>query len=213
MNGFKPFFIRLALLLVLLPVLPASATVFKEGVHYSRISDTPSPTPQVTEYFSFLCGNCYRFYLNSLPKLKRALPANTTLHQNHVSSLGGERGALLSKAFVIAERLGVSGRIEQELFNAIHEQQRRFVSLADIRALFVVNGISPAEFDAVADDFVVRVQMAAMAREMRKAGITGVPALVVNGQYRINNNAIGSYSEMIELAQFLLNKSAVTKAS
>ena len=45
-----------------------------------------------------------------------------------------------------------------------------------------------------------------MKRATENAKISGVPALVVNGKYRVETGAIKSYDEMLDIAFWLANK-------
>ncbi len=42
-----------------------------------------------------------------------------------------------------------------------------------------------------------------MKRNTENAKISGVPALVVNGKYRVETGAIKSYDEMLDIAIYL----------
>src|SRR5690606_41098266 len=49
-------------LVALLACQPAlAAETFEAGKHYSVISETPSATPSVMEFFSYGCGACFSF--------------------------------------------------------------------------------------------------------------------------------------------------------
>lgn len=47
-------------------------------------------------------------------------------------------------------------------------KKEHFTSLADIRALFVANGVDGKTFDAAAESFMVKAQMAKMKRDTEK---------------------------------------------
>ena len=61
-------------------------------------------------------------------------------------------------------------------------------------------------FDAAAESFMVKAQMAKMKRDTENAKLTGVPALVVNGKYRVETGSIKSYDELLDIAFFLAKK-------
>ncbi|BDM66006.1 thiol:disulfide interchange protein [Shewanella sp. NFH-SH190041] len=192
--------------LLMVPAL-ANATQFKEGVHYKVINDGPgSAKPEITEFFSFYCGHCYNFSRTVVPQIERTLPKGVTFDQEHVEFIGGPMGEEMTRAFAIAEQLGVTKKIEPALFAAIHEKRQQFTSRDDIRKLFIANGVSGKEFDQAANSFVVNSQIAKMRRDTENAGIQGVPSLVVNGKYLVLTDHIKTYQDMLDIAYYLAQK-------
>ena len=47
----------------------------------------------------------------------------------------------------------------------------------------------------------------------RKYGITGVPAIIIDGRYRTSVSLAGGHEKLIELINFLINKAAQVRAS
>jgi protein dithiol oxidoreductase (disulfide-forming) len=188
----------------LLTPMMALATEYKEGVHYTVINDGPATNkPEITEFFSFYCPHCYSFSKAVVPKILAEMPDGVQFNQAHVDFIGQEMGVEMSRAFAVAHQLNIDEKIDDALFEAIHDKRQRFTNRDDIRALFVANGIESKEFDAVADSFMVKAKMAKMKRDTQNAKLTGVPALVVNGKYRVETGAIKSYDELINIAFYL----------
>jgi thiol:disulfide interchange protein DsbA len=100
----------------------------------------------------------------------------------------------------------VGEKIDAALFAAIHDKKQHFTNRDDVRALFVANGVDGKTFDAAADSFMVKAQMAKMKRDTENAKLTGVPALVVNGKYRVENGAVKSFDELLDIAYYLARK-------
>ncbi|GGE90879.1 thiol:disulfide interchange protein DsbA/DsbL [Shewanella carassii] len=195
--------LMLAAAFLLLP-LAATAAQYKEGVHYTVVSDGPATAkPEIREFFSFYCSHCYNFEKNILPVLKARLPEGVAFEQNHVEFIGREMGVEMSRAFAIAKVLKVSDKINHAMFSAIQDKKQHFTSRDDIKALFVANGVDPKQFDSAASSFMVSTMLASMKRNTENAEISGVPALVVNGKYRVETGAIKSYDEMLDIALYL----------
>ncbi|GGZ41961.1 MULTISPECIES: thiol:disulfide interchange protein DsbA/DsbL [Shewanella] len=195
--------LMLAAAFLLLP-LAATAAQYKEGVHYTVVSEGPaSAKPEITEFFSFYCPHCYNFEKNVIPKLKARLPEGVAFEQNHVDFIGREMGVEMSRAFATAEVLKVSDKVNHAMFSAIQDKKQHFTNRDDIKALFVANGVDPKQFDSAANSFMVNSMMANMKRNTENAKISGVPALVVNGKYRVETGAIKSYDEMLDIAIYL----------
>ena len=192
---------------LLLAPLAVSAAEYKEGVHYTVINDGPATAkPEITEFFSFYCPHCYNFSKTVVPKILAEKPAGVEFNQAHVDFIGKEMGVEMSRAFAVAHQLNVDEKIDAALFAAIHDKKQHFTSRDDVRALFVANGVDGKAFDAAADLFMVKAQMAKMKRDTENAKLSGVPALVVNGKYRVETGAIKSYDELLDIAYYLARK-------
>ncbi|GIU48434.1 thiol:disulfide interchange protein DsbA/DsbL [Shewanella algidipiscicola] len=197
----KALLVALALLMAPMAALAAD---YKEGVHYTVVNKGPATAkPEIAEFFSFYCPHCYSFAKVQVPQIKANLPEGVVFKQNHVEFIGREMGTEMSRAFAIAHQLKVEDKIEQALFAAIHDKKQRFVNRDDIRQVFIANGVSGKEFDAAANSFMVSAQMAQMKRATENAQLSGVPALVVNGKYRVETGAIKSYDELLDIAFYL----------
>lgn len=192
---------------LLLAPFAVSAAEYKEGVHYTVINDGPATAkPEITEFFSFYCPHCYNFSKTVVPKILAEKPAGVEFNQAHVDFIGKEMGVEMSRAFAVAHQLNVDEKIDAALFAAIHDKKQHFTSRDDVRALFVANGVDGKAFDAAADSFMVKAQMAKMKRDTENAKLSGVPALVVNGKYRVETGAIKSYDELLDIAYYLARK-------
>ncbi|MCL1095933.1 thiol:disulfide interchange protein DsbA/DsbL [Shewanella kaireitica] len=184
--------------------MAAMAADYKEGVHYTVVNQGPATAkPEITEYFSFYCPHCYNFAKSEVPKIKASLPEGVTFKQNHVDFINGNMGVEMSRAFAVAHQLKVDEKMETAIFSAIHDKKQHFTNRDDVKAIFVANGVDGKAFDAAANSFMVNAQMSQMKRATQNAKISGVPALVVNGKYRVETGAIKSYDELLDIAYYL----------
>lgn len=192
---------------LLLAPMAVFAADYQEGVHYTVINDGPATAkPEITEFFSFYCPHCYNFAKTVVPKIIADKPEGVAFNQAHVDFIGKEMGVEMSRAFAVAHQLNVDDKIDNALFSAIHDKKQNFTNRDDIRALFITNGVDGKTFDAAAESFMVKAQMAKMKRDTENAKLTGVPALVVNGKYRVETGSIKSYDELLDIAFFLAKK-------
>lgn len=199
---------KIILMMVALMMAPifAHSAEFKEGVHYKVLNDGPGTTkPEITEFFSFFCGHCYNFSKAVVPQIKRTLPDGVKFRQEHVEFIGNT-GKEMSRAFAIAEQLNVADTVDKALFKAIHEDNKTFNNMDDIKKIFIANGVTSKEFDAVANSFLVNSQVDKMRRDVENSGIEGVPSLVVDGKYLVLTDHIKSYQEMLDIAYYLAQK-------
>ncbi|GIU20715.1 thiol:disulfide interchange protein DsbA/DsbL [Shewanella colwelliana] len=189
---------------LLMAPMAAMAVDFKEGVNYTVVSEGPGTAkPEIAEFFSFYCPHCYNFAKAQVPQIKANLPEGVVFKQNHVEFIGREMGTEMSRAFAVAHQLKVEDKIEHALFSAIHDKKQRFVSRDDIRQVFIANGVEGKDFDAAANSFMVSAQMAQMKRATENAKLSGVPAIVVNGKYRVEMGSLKSFDELTQLTDYL----------
>jgi thiol:disulfide interchange protein DsbA len=198
--------------LVFSTVASAIPLRFEEGKHYEVISKNASTTPVVTEYFSFYCPHCYKFEFVA-KGMEKALPKGVKFEKSHVDfmrSASQETQQNLSRAMVAAEKLGLGHKIIDAIFDQIHKQRKPFKDMADIKKLFVANGVSEDKFDKAMNSFSVK----GAANKMKKSQddlsnrrvMTGVPMFIVNNKYKLLSKELRSIEDYNELVQFLLNK-------
>jgi thiol:disulfide interchange protein DsbA len=185
-----------SLFVMLVLPLMASATNYQEGTHYTVVSAEATKKPEVREFFSFYCGHCFKFE-PFMTSVKKQLPQDVKFEFNHVDFLRGASPTMqqmLSKAVVVAEQMGMETKLMRAVFNYIHVQRAVFTSEKDIRNVFVLHGADGEKFDKLMKSFSVNTK----AKQMKKkqdyystsGGLTAVPAVIVNGRYKIENAAL-----------------------
>ena len=185
-----------SLFIMLLLPLMASATSYQEGEHYTIVSEQATKKPEVREFFSFYCPHCFRFE-PFMANVKKQLPEGVKFEFNHVDFLGGvskPMQKMLSKAMVVAEQMGMERKLMGAIFNYIHVQRAVFTSEKDIRNVFVLNGADGDKFDKLMKSFGVNSKAKQMTKKQdyyaKSGGLTGVPAVIVNGRYKIENKGL-----------------------
>ncbi len=189
---------------LLLP-LTACADQFKEGTHYTVVSQVGTAEPEVREFFSFLCGHCYNWepIAHELPK---TLPAGTAFNRTHVEFVGRDIGPYYSQAFAIAYVLGVTDTLVPAIFEQVQVKKRYASSIDELKQLFVDNGVKPEAFDSAANSFPVSTMVAQMRKQTTDSKITGVPSFIVNGKYKINMKEMKSLDMFNEVVKYLIAK-------
>jgi thiol:disulfide interchange protein DsbA len=185
-----------SLFIMLLLPLMASATSYQEGKHYTVVSEQATKKPEVREFFSFYCPHCFRFE-PFMAGVKKQLPQGVKFEFNHVDFLRGASPVMqqtLSKAVVVAEKMGMESKLMGAIFNYIHVQRAVFTSEKDVRNIFVLNGVDGEKFDKLMKSFGVNSKAQQMKKKQnfysKNGGLTAVPAVIVNGRYKIENAAI-----------------------
>ena len=185
-----------SLLLALYLPFMAVAADYKEGKQYTKVAEKASNKTEVREYFSFYCPHCFRFE-PFFATLKKQLPEGVKFERNHVDFLRfttPEIQYMLTKALVVAQQLKMEEKLVGALFNYIHVQKATISSEKDIRNIYVLQGVDGEAFDKLMKSFSVNSQTKQMKKNQdemtRKRALTGVPAIIVNGKYRVNNDAL-----------------------
>lgn len=195
-----------AFLVMALMALPVLAE-FKAGTDYQVLA-TPQPTAdsarvEVLELFWYGCPHCYHLE----PELSAWLqhkPDDVAFVR--MPAILGPSWELLARAYYTAELLGVLDQIHRPLFDHLHKDHQRINSTAGLKAFFVGQGVSAADFDKTFNSFAV-VTMTNRAKEAHNLyGITGVPTIVVNGKYRTTAGIAGGNERMLQVVDFLVAK-------
>jgi len=195
--------------MLLLPLM-ASATSYQEGKHYTVVSEQATKNPEVREFFSFYCPHCFKFE-PFMASVKTKLPQDVKFEFNHVDFLRGiskKMQQTLSKAVVVAEKMGMERKLMAAIFNYIHVQKAVLTSEKDIRNVFVLNGADGEKFDKLMKSFGVNSKAKQMKKKQdyysKNGGITGVPSVIVNGRYKIEakeldkNNFEQDYNNLVK---------------
>ncbi|MEZ9182686.1 thiol:disulfide interchange protein DsbA/DsbL [Vibrio splendidus] len=185
--------------------LSAHAAKFNEGEHYKVLDLEASKKPMVTEFFSFYCPHCNSFE-PIIQQLKQQLPKDAKLQKNHVSFMGGNMGLPVSKAYATMIALKVEDKMVPVMFNRIHTMNKPPRDEAELRQIFLDEGVDAKKFDAAYNGFAVDSMVRRFDKAFKDSGLSGVPAVVVNNRYLIDAQGINSLDEYFELVNFLLKK-------
>ncbi len=182
---------------------------FKEGEYYTVVQGNElSKVQEITEFMSFYCGHCFMFR-STFNQLKGTFP-EVTFSVIPVAFLGGPMGQMSQKAYATAKIMGIEEQYSNELFNQIHQMHKTDYNpeaLADIAAYV---GADKQKFLEIFDSFVVVSQIAAYNAEQDRAGIKGVPSLMVNHKYVIIK---AEKDQVASLIRYLLNKDGIKPAA
>ncbi len=150
---------------------------------------------EVLEFFWLGCPHCYAFeptieaweknkpeYVNFV---REAPPLNPSW-ENH------------SRSFYAAQLLGKEHEFVVAMFNAIHEKRQPMRDPKKIAELAGTLGMDEDKFLKTMNSFAVEGKLKRAIQLARGAGITGVPAVIVNGKYRTSASISGGYEGMID---------------
>lgn len=187
----KKIWLALASMVLAFSVSAASLT---EGKQYNSLSKPVENAPDVVEFFSFYCPHCYQFSevykVNST--VEKNVPENTKVVRYHVDFLG-KYGKDLTRAWAVAMALGVEDQVSPALFKAVQENQS-INSVEDIRTTFINAGVKAEDYDSAINSFVVNSLVSQQENALADYQINGVPAMIINGKYKIRNDKIDAKS-------------------
>ncbi|MFI3157353.1 MAG: thiol:disulfide interchange protein DsbA/DsbL [Methylococcaceae bacterium] len=189
-----------------------SALLKAEAVGYETLSPAqPTQNPdkiEVIEFFWYGCPHCYSFE-PILEKWVQSLPKNVEfIRQPAVfSDLWGKH----AKAYFTAEALGVVDKIHADFFDAIQNKKQNLETEDQLAKFFVAHGVNATEFHNTYNSFLVDAKMRQATATAARYGVTGVPAIIVNGKYKTNGPLAGSQEKMIEVINHLIQQESAAK--
>lgn len=200
-------------LLLLAPLVSAQDDQWEAGVHYDVINPairTADPDRiEVVEFFWYGCGHCYTFE-PLISSWKKGLGEDVVFKGS--PAIWNQPMELHAKMYFAAEALGVRDSLHGVLFQAMNVDRKRLASEAEIRELFVANGVAAEDFDKAFNSFGVNSQVRQANSRARAAKITGTPEMMVNGKYRISTRKAGTQENMLKIADFLIEQERAAMA-
>lgn len=200
-----------AALLLSASLLPLSSMAmpeaFIDGVHYNatptRLATSDDTKIEVIELFSYSCPHC--FQLDPLvQEWKETLPENVTF--THVPAIFRDSWLQLARVFYAAQATGDLEKLHPLLFNAIHVEKRQLQTEEQLLDFIAEQDIDRDAFAKVMKSPFVVAKVNTALILSQTSGITGVPAMVVNGQYRTNAVIAGGKAELLDVVDFLIQK-------
>ncbi len=186
---------------------------WQEGKHY-KILPMPVKTEdpaklEVLEVFWYGCPHCYEFNNDYLPKWEASLPEDVKFVLLPATFRGWVEHA---KAFYASKFLGIQKEMHQILFDTIQANPKKYKEIDDLKPVFLAQGVSETSFDQLFETGgfrkVSQIEQAVQQAEQKVSSlrITGVPALIVNGKYKVGVQDAGSFNNMLKVVDYLLEK-------
>lgn len=184
----------------------SESSTFQEGTQYKKVEkadpDRSKTTVSVTEFFSFGCPHCFHLE-KDLHKWLEHKPENIKFKK--VPAFWNEKFEMLARSYYIAEVNRMEDKINDPLFEAIHEK-RSVRSEADVAALFEQYGLTADKFKRDYVSFAVDSKMKNAAKQFKEFGLRSVPVIVVGGVYYTDVSMAGGPDKLFEVVEFLANK-------
>ncbi|OGT32918.1 MAG: hypothetical protein A2W28_01300 [Gammaproteobacteria bacterium RBG_16_51_14] len=177
------------------------------GQPYVRIQP-PQPTQtedkiEVVEVFWYGCPHCYEFepYLEKWLENK---PADVEFRR--MPGVFRDSWIPHAHAFYTAEKLGVLDIIHKPLLDAIHKNKQNLFNEESLKEFFVKHGVDGDAFTEIfhSNEVETRVKQAFVMGQ--RYGLTGVPAIIINGKYRTGGDLAGSLPEVLPVIDSLVEQ-------
>jgi len=183
------------------------AADFKAGQHYFEL-DYPVRTNdpnkvEVVELFWYGCPHCFRVE-PSVNAWKQSIADDVDFQQ--IPAVLGRAWEPHARAFWVAKATGVFEQMHQPFFNAIHLDKKRMVREGELKDFFANYGVSEKDFDLHYRGFATESRLKQTESRINAYGITGVPAFIVNGKYRVSASSAGGEQALFEVINFLIEK-------
>jgi thiol:disulfide interchange protein DsbA len=163
---------------------------------------------EVIEFFWYGCPHCYSLepllqqWLKNLPKNVEFIRQPAVF-----SELWGKH----AKAYFTAEALGVADKIHADFFDTIQNKKDQLETEEQLAKFFVAHGVDEKQFHETYNSFLVDAKMRQAPTMASRYGITGVPAVIINGKYKTNGTLAGSHEKMIEVMSHLIKQELSAK--
>lgn len=184
----------------------AVAQPFEEGVQYVRIEPEPPMTTgsevEVVEFFWYGCPHCREFE-PTVTQWSATLPDNIKFLQ--IPVMFGGPADLHAQVYYALQGMGELERMHLKLFEAMHLDKRKLKTRDEVDAFLEAQGVDMPKFRESMNSFAVAAKVNRARALMRRYGIRGVPALVIDGRYR-SGTGFRSYSDMTEVADHVVAK-------
>ncbi len=182
-----------------------------EGRDYTVIkAPLPLEKPdqiEVREFFWYGCSHCYSLE----PHLKNWLATKPT-DVNFIRTPAAlnpvwEQNA---RAYYAVEGMGkMTDQLHDQLFQTIHQKQQTVFDQPSLAKFYTQAGVDAAQFDSAYNSFAVSTKINQSKKMAQQAGLSGVPALVVNGKYLVG----GEPQQVIQTVNGLIQQERQALAS
>jgi protein dithiol oxidoreductase (disulfide-forming) len=190
---------------------------YSEGQHYHRLVPT-QPTVggadkvEVAEVFWYGCPHCFNFE-SAINSWAKSVPANARFIRIPAvwNPLARLHGRLYYTEEVLArnDKLADVDAFHSAVFIEFHRKANRLTSEDAIQRLFERFGVSKDDFLNTWNSFEVNQKVRVADDLVRRYNVTGVPAMVVNGKYRTGASDAGSYPNLLEVVDELIERETI----
>jgi thiol:disulfide interchange protein DsbA len=166
---------------------------------------------EVTELFWYGCPHCFQLE-PTLNVWVKKLPKDVAFKR--VPGLPRPDWAPMAKAFYTLEALGLTEKLHQPLFDALHKQHLFLPNdeAATTDWITKQSGLDRKKVEETFNSFSVNTKLMKAAQIFRSSGATGVPTLIIDGRYYTSSTLAGGNEQALKVAEYLIEKVRQEKA-
>ncbi|CDZ76032.1 Thiol:disulfide interchange protein DsbA precursor [Legionella massiliensis] len=198
-----------SIILLVLPLI-ATAEDFVAGKDYELISSSSATTAEkgkvsVLEFFSYGCPWCYKIEPTLMDWVKKQ---GDNIQFSRVPVVFHKDWVYYAKAYYTAKLLNLDSKFNPLLFKAVQAKNGPTMSSNEAMInFFVAQGVDPATAkSAFENSTTVDMQVTQGLALMSQDHINGVPALVVNNQYKTDLQMAKDINRLLQILDFLVAK-------
>ncbi len=179
-----------------------------EGVEYEVLSAPLPPLTdtgkvEVVEVFWYGCPLCYRLEPYVEGWLENDMPAEAEFIRLPGTVSPGWLDH--ARAYYTAVELKLVGEIHRPLLEAIHQAGKKLNTQASLGAFFEEQGIDRELFNRTFRSFSVHTKVNRAKYLSERAGVTGVPTIIVGGRYSTRVDMAGGYDRIFRVVNRLVS--------
>lgn len=200
------------MLLASFNVFAADPQMGKDFDKTAQVINTDNPNKiEVIELFWYGCGHCHHME-TPLNAWVKKLPDDVVFKR--VPGLPNASWAPMAKAYYAMETLGVLDKLHTPLFDAIHKQKS--LNPTDEKAAIIwvtkQSGLDKIKVEDAFRSFSTNTSLNRAANIFRASGATGVPSLIINGQFITSSTMAGNNDLALKTADYIITNIRADKA-
>ena len=180
-----------------------ASPTYDEGIDYKRIYSEnkykKTKKIEVIEFFGLFCPHC-RNFSPVITRWAEKLPANVEFKKLHVPF----REISHQRLYFTLKKMGLIEQYLDKLFVDIQDKRLPLKNFLSITVWVEDNGLSLADFEKEWNSNEVKNDMKEASSLMKLFKVTGVPQIIVDGEFLTSPAMVGSNRRIIGLLDYLI---------
>ena len=163
---------------------------------------------EVVELFWYTCPHCSDLEENTDMKAWLKSKADY-IEFKQMPAVFSDKNLQLAyaQAYYAADALGILPKVHRAIFNELHKKRNHIKSETQLISLFAkFGGVDKADFEKKYKSFSVTTQANRANGYTVSYAVNGVPAMIVQGKYRLSASTAGGYENMFKVVDYLAEK-------
>ena len=180
-----------------------ASPTYDEGIDYKRIYSEnkykKTKKIEVIEFFGLFCPHC-RNFSPVITRWAEKLPSNVEFKKLHVPF----REISHQRLYFTLKKMGLIEQYLDKLFVDIQDKRLPLKNFLSITVWVEDNGLSIADFEKEWNSNEVKNDMKEASSLMKLFKVTGVPQIIVDGEFLTSPAMVGSNRRIIGLLDYLI---------